>query len=166
MLKNLLVKHNGGVTGRFHTVSVINRQSVGEHTYGVLCVLHTIWPTASPQLMWSCIFHDTMEQFVGDLPATTKWRWPKISELHGSAEAFLLEGYSLNHQLTIGEKEVLKWCDMAELVLYSLREYRMGNREMLKIADRGLSYLSKLVPPTVRAGRLLKELSINIGLER
>lgn len=126
---------------RMHTMPTRYQQSVGEHTFGVLSIVLTIHPNATPQLLRATLYHDIPEAVTGDVPATAKWRWPDMETALRGAEEWMRREFELSEELPSLERKVLKFADMMELLLFSLEEADAGDRKMVVIARNCITAL-------------------------
>jgi 5'-deoxynucleotidase YfbR-like HD superfamily hydrolase len=144
-MDQLLMKRRGGDVKRFHTETMLREHLVSSHSFGVaLCALH-IWPAATVDLIKACLYHDLEEQEVGDMPATTKWRYPELADKLKDIEAEVTKEMGLAVHLSDYEKEILKAADMGDLILACLEEFALGNKPALVIAKRGITYLDEIL---------------------
>lgn len=140
-MKNLLSIFKGGYVKRYHTVDMIKEQSVASHSWGVAVILCQMIKNPSPQLLKAALYHDVAEHVIGDMPATTKWRFEELSKAMSKAEQEIEHELGLDVKLDDTEKAYLKFADMAELIITCVREYNLGNRDAAEIVRRGLTYL-------------------------
>lgn len=137
----------GGAVKRYHTVTMIQEQTVAAHSWGVACVLLDVLTYPSAELLKAALYHDVAESMVGDCPATTKWRYPDLARELNKAEDEVESLLGVSCLLSDTEKQCLKFADMADLVLHCLKDYRLGNRDSLEIVNRGLAYLEDRIWP-------------------
>ena len=96
---------------RYHTEPVVHRQSVGEHTYGVLWMLCLI-TDPSKELMKAGLMHDTAEYVAGDVPSPAK-RHVTIKEAFDKVEEEVLAQLAWRlPDLTDEEERLLKLADL------------------------------------------------------
>lgn len=144
-MKRILQLRSGGNVKRFHTVTMHREHLVASHSWGVAAVLLDIDPSASRDVLVAALYHDVAESVTGDVPATTKWRYPKLSEILNEAEKEIEKELGIHVVLEQYERDRLKFADMVDLILSCLEEYSLGNREALVIAHRGVTYLESKV---------------------
>lgn len=161
MLGNLKRWRAGSHVTRFHTVRTIRQQTVGEHSHGVALLVIAVYPEASANLLKAALCHDLAEAFTGDTPATAKWASPQLTEALEALERQFIRDYGLHHELSELEAKVLKWADMAELVLYGMEEYLMGNRYAAEFINNGISYLTSMGEVTERSALLLNKIKLD-----
>ena len=133
----------GGDVKRFHTVTMLREHLVSSHSWGVATLLLDIDPNISKELLVAALYHDVAESVTGDVPATTKWRYPAIAELLNNAELEVETDLGIRSDLRQQEKDTLKFADMLDLVLACVEEFNLGNRGAGVVALRGLSYLKE-----------------------
>lgn len=143
---------------RMHTLPTLYRQSVGEHTFGVLAILLTIVESPSAELMRAALYHDASEGLLGDTPAPMKWRYPNIEQALKQAEALIDDRFDIACHITDEEFKVLKYCDLMELTLFCIEEAMDGNRKMYGVGMRALRAIKErdLVSVTTRATELFE----------
>lgn len=121
---------------RFHTCVMNYRQSVGEHTFGVLCILLEVFPEAGPQLIRAVLYHDAAEAEVGDIPSPALGEYSLLRDGNAIAESIVMGRADLHTTITESEKRLLKFCDRMECMIFGLEEWYRGNRFGLTIAER------------------------------
>jgi 5'-deoxynucleotidase YfbR-like HD superfamily hydrolase len=136
--KRLKLLRNAARVLRCHNARSQHPQTVGEHTFGVLAVLRTVYPEASARLWEAALFHDVPEAVTGDVPAPTKHRFKLLEEALRGVEASVRDEYELEVHITAIEKGVLKYCDYMELALFAIEECDSGNRHMASMARNAL----------------------------
>jgi 5'-deoxynucleotidase YfbR-like HD superfamily hydrolase len=110
--------------------------------------------------MQYALTHDLAESTTGDVPAPTKWR---NSNLDGCLQVLeeqfnrVYHLYQLN-DLTEKERNIVKWADMLELVLYCEREVLRGNTFARPILDSGKLWIESRNAPTSEAQELYEDL--------
>jgi 5'-deoxynucleotidase len=136
---------NAGYVRRYHTVQTIGHQTVAEHSFNVAMILLDLTNgKAHADLLKAALYHDLPEVFTGDIPATAKWASPTLVNSLKLLEDVFDEHHDLRVNLSEDDKRLLKFADMVELVMYSLDQLRLGNRNMLDIAERGVCYLEEM----------------------
>lgn len=131
----------GGDVKRFHTVTMLQDNLVASHSWGVATLIFDVFPSASVELVKAALYHDVAEHVTGDISAPTKWRYPKLSEALVVVEQETEKELGIEVCLSDEEASILKFCDMADLILVCVKEYRLGNTDALEIVRRGLTYL-------------------------
>lgn len=134
---------NGGNTARFHTVSTIRRNTVGQHSYGVamLCFLLT-QGNPSKQLLMAALTHDIAEQWTGDIPAPAK-RALGIRAEFGRIEDEVLGKLALSFPTDANDTIVLKLADAMDGMLFCINERRLGNTHVEAAFDNFSSYVKE-----------------------
>ena len=135
----------GGETLRFHTCMVLRPDTVGQHSYGVACVMMHVLPTAGAHLLRACLKHDMAEAHTGDLPAPSK-RALGIREQFAAYEDDYLKAVGIEAEtLTDWEQWLLKFCDSTDGLRVTIRERAMGN-QMIEAAHANFSsYVRELL---------------------
>ena len=146
-LTKLHARLKGGHVVRYHTRPELgDGQNVAAHTWRAIVILQTLYPDASKNCILHLLYHDVAEAEVGDVPATTKWNYPKINELMVKAE----RSYELSigvgdiiHKITEEDKQMCDIVDKLELVLHCYRLMQQGNGMAEEVFLRGVNYLNK-----------------------
>lgn len=139
---------NGGNSTRYHTMDVHNRQSIGDHSFGVafLCEIIT-GGKASKNLIMAALAHDLAEHIVGDIPAPAK-RALNLQEVYAEFEYQHLYDAGIGTyetDLYSFEKTVLKLSDCFEGLIFCIRERKLGNRNVEVATVNYTSYIRKLL---------------------
>lgn len=137
--KRLKLLRNAARVLRCHNARSLYQQSVGEHTFGVMAVLATVYPEAPARLWKAALFHDAAESVTGDVPAPTKHRFKSLEEALREVEDIVRVDYALEAPLNTHERCVLKYCDYMELALFAIEECDSGNRHMASMARNALN---------------------------
>lgn len=128
MLHNV---YESGRTLRYHANPQMARfgQTVADHSWGVAAIVLALHPKPSLELIKACIFHDSGERWVGDLPYPFKRMSPSFAVEHERLEhqAMSENGIPLS-VLTEDEKKWLKFGDRLEAYLYC----RIHNPELAR----------------------------------
>jgi len=157
MLDRISKLRDGGAVVRYHTLRTNRKQSVAEHSHGVAMLVLHVYPEAEVGVLKAALYHDLSEVVTGDIPATSKWLSPVLAHEENLLADVFRDKYGLRLDLTAFEKHLLKWCDMMELVLWTMEEYAMGNQFAGEVCQRGLTFLGQKDPPTREAKELLAE---------
>lgn len=146
-LTRIYKKFKGGHVVRYHTrPEIMDGQNVAAHTWRAMVVLHTLWPDASKNCLLHMMYHDVAEAETGDMPATTKWKYPELNQLMQQVES--------DYEMSIGVGEVIfkvsetekAYCDIAdklELVFHCYRLMQKGNTLARDVYLKGIEYLEK-----------------------
>jgi hypothetical protein len=157
MLQRILKLRDGGAVRRFHTLRTNRVQSVAEHSHGVAMLVLAVYPEAECSVLRAALYHDLPEVMTGDIPATSKWLSPALAREENLLAGIFREHHGLELALSGFEKDLLKWCDMMELVLWTMEEGTLGNDYAGEVTQRGLDFLVAREPPTAEARLLLDE---------
>jgi len=149
MLQTLEFILSGSEVKRYHTVTTLTTETVGHHSHGVAMLCLLLRPNSSKELLRAALCHDLAEHVTGDIPSPAK-RLYGIGEQVSELEKTLLMRANLpNDLLTDDEARTLKLADIAQGALYCLREVELGNRRMLEICARYMSYYDALGLQTI-----------------
>lgn len=145
--QRLKALRSAGRVLRAHTIPLIHRQTVGEHTFGVMAILSEIAPDdeeMSVELLMAALHHDAPEFFTGDVPATAKWNHIALEEGLRRAEENIIKSYGF-FKLPEGSREarLVKYADCMELAMFSLEEMQMGNWYAKKMAFNAIEAIKR-----------------------
>lgn len=161
-VKLLLNRLQGGVVQRYHTApSVGGGQNVAAHTWRAMVILHTLWPDTSKEALLYMLYHDVAESQLGDLPATTKWKFDDLHNHYMDAEYEVekdLEVSDFTCQSDVVVTRRVKMADLLELVLHAKQQFDNGNREAWEVYRNGVNYLLKYFKGTEDFGPVLEVL--------
>ncbi len=151
---NIQELRDAGAVKRYHTVPTLRTQNIAEHSWNIACLVLEIDPEASAELLAAAMFHDVGELYTGDIPANFKWEYPLITKNLCEAEDMFRDKMAPAHALSGMERDILKFADTAECVLWCIEEAQMGNRTIKNVLERALAHLEKLPAPTIAADTL------------
>jgi len=123
---------HGGKVDRAHTIPIIQRYNVAEHSFNAMvlsrCICEELDRPFAGVLNY-LLFHDVAEVHTGDIPAPIKKVLPGIYEI----EQDWMDEHSPQFSTAVfpEEKELASLCDTLELLLFCLEESRLGNRHPL-----------------------------------
>lgn len=121
-----------GWTARLHAFPTLKDQSTGQHTWGILLLLHEIFPNRTSQsLVKHILYHDVPEYALGDMPRTAKNFSPDLYSLYNCISDEIqvtLMGHEF--ELTDVEKAIFSYLDAFEFLVFCHREAKMGNTFM------------------------------------
>lgn len=121
-----------GKVERCHAIPTQGSYTVGQHSYDALGLLLCLYPgEPSITLVKAMLWHDSTEQWLGDLPSPTKMQIEGIRELYEGMENELLEKVlrvPTSDALTEEENKWLRACDLLELYLFCQDQEMVGNQ--------------------------------------
>jgi 5'-deoxynucleotidase YfbR-like HD superfamily hydrolase len=127
---------------RCHTTPTIHLQSVGEHTFGALNILYTIHHCPSYQLIRALLWHDVPEAITGDIPGPAKT--PALKSVLSDIEDQIEKDYELYPgDLTPMERQLLLYCDLMDLAMFSAEEADIGNIAAAVLMRRALAVIER-----------------------
>ena len=135
----------GAEVVRYHTVTTLQRETVGHHSHGVACLVLLLEPEASRQLIKAALYHDLAEQYTGDTPSPVKRECGIGEQIDQLERRFMVEAGVIYPELTPEETRTLKLADIAHGALFCLREMSLGNRRMRAVYNRYISYAHQMV---------------------
>lgn len=123
---------------RFHTLPLINKENVAAHTFGVLTLVN-LFSNEKPsiELVKATLYHDVAECYVGDIPAFSKLH---LGGVYETEHAFNVE-FGLVERISDEEHRLLKCADIADLILFCVEEFTMGNKGIQPVLDNGVRIL-------------------------
>lgn len=137
----------GGLVERFHTWPRIQHQNTGEHSWQAMRIYYMIWGPLPPQVSTYFIWHDAGEVRAGDIPYHTKKSDPHVEAVLESIEADTVQGMggpsNIYGELTSTELTRCKFCDMMDIVEWSIVELAFGNRFALAMFENAYESISK-----------------------
>lgn len=145
MRKSLDFLTAGAEVVRYHTVTTLQRETVGHHSHGVACIVLLLDPEAPRPLMLAALFHDLAEQHTGDIPSPAKREYGIGEQVDKLERRLMTEAGIVFPELSSQDVRTLKLADIAHGALFCLREMSLGNRRMRKIYDRYLSYAHQML---------------------
>ena len=129
---------------RYHAAPVDRKQTVAEHTWGVLAILYEI-TDPSPALIEAAIFHDIAEVYTGDVPAPVKKASKQVKQIFDDLEEDALAEMEVSlPKLTREEQRYLKIADCLEGLHYCNSRIQAGDLGAVPVRDRYIVYLHKM----------------------
>lgn len=137
----------GGDVGRYHTMPYLGTQSVADHTWRVMTIIHTLWPHCSKELLITALYHDVAEATIGDMPKTAKWNHPELAQALAKVEKLENERLSLPDGSFLSGKEHLQFkiADMLECAIYCYWQIIQGNLRAREIFSRASAWIKSQV---------------------
>jgi 5'-deoxynucleotidase YfbR-like HD superfamily hydrolase len=142
-----------GAIKRWHVAHTIKEQDLAAHSWGVAMICAHIEPK-NYKLMMAALVHDLSESETGDIPYQVKKIHVKLAKEAKEVEGLFNRYHGLEFNLTEYEEHCLKWADMFELYLFTLREMGMGNQYMLQVHNRAVEALNHMTAPNETARML------------
>lgn len=164
-LQHITMLREASAVKRWHTARTQKNQTLAEHSYGVAVLVQVLDPQCRKEVLLAAMWHDLPEYITGDTPAHAKRRAPQLAVVLEEMERHCGPLY-LDAGLTVYEEHLLKFCDLMELILWSLEEVLMGNTYALQPAKLGVEWLNDTIgnwkgmgPGHVAAATLLAQVS-------
>lgn len=128
----------GGLTERAHIVPHQGSYNVAQHSWGVAMLMLQLWPEDFPRLAAYCICHDVPEAWIGDVPAHTKARSPRLTEELAQMEVEICSRLQIpdEHELHSDDLAKLKACDALELYLWAQEQVLLANHHAGEIIHK------------------------------
>lgn len=129
MYEHVAFRFDASWVKRFHAKHTIITETLGQHSHTVAMIVQQVFPQCSKRAILAALEHDLPEFITGDVPAPAKWASPQLDEaLSGiEREVILKHGLFSCEELDAPERALLKWADMAALVMFCMQEVRLGN---------------------------------------
>jgi 5'-deoxynucleotidase YfbR-like HD superfamily hydrolase len=129
---------------RWHTVAGVNHQTIAHHSWGVALLCQHFDPRCSKALILAALLHDCAELVTGDIPATAKWRDPKLKHILEKIESEVEVAWGINSNVNLSppELKLLKLCDWFEGMNYCIEQYHLGSSRALHIFDNWVEYIN------------------------
>lgn len=129
---------------RWHTARTHREQTLAEHSYGVAVLAQQLDPQCRKEVILAALWHDLPEYITGDTPAHAKRRAPQLAVVLEEMERACAPLYQ-DFNLTVYEEHLLKYCDLMELIMWSLEEVMLGNTYALDPAKKGVEWLQETI---------------------
>ena len=123
----------GGLVKRYHTIPTIGNQNNAEHQWFTAIIVNHVYPQASKNLILAALTHDSCEALTGDIPSNAKREYRLLKVELDKIESYLKRQHSFNYNLTDDETNILKAADTLEMMLYCVRQEKLGNQELKKV---------------------------------
>lgn len=156
-MKNFQALYDAGAVQRWHTWPTIKSQNLAEHSWGVAMTILKIWPEATVEFIEAALTHDLHEVEAGDIPYPFKKNNEVVRDAYEDQEEDFQERHELASPTSELQLKILKWADMYELLLYTTREFQMGNQKMAKTMNVARDALIEMGHPTPQARALFEE---------
>ena len=154
----IVTARRGAQVRRYHTSLTSHDNTVGYHSYGVAVLVDVLCEgKPSLALLRAALYHDTAEQWTGDLPAPVKARKELRNELAIMEDSFANTwGLPLDEDLTPEERTILSWADLLDLMFYCYEERCRGNTSLNNIFRRAGKWLEGRVAHHDRGAEVLR----------
>lgn len=129
---------DGTMVKRFHTMPMVQENTVGQHSHGVAMLCWLIAGAPSATLLMAALSHDLAEQYVGDVPSPSK-KALGVGKALGDIEDSLLATVGMSFEVSEEEAIILKLADCFDGMLTCARERMLGNRSKM-VAHAYMAY--------------------------
>lgn len=128
--EKVAMKREAGAVTRWHTLPHHGVDTVANHSWNATMLLLELYPTASRRLIVYMLNHDVIERWIGDIPASSKGMFPKISAGVIEAEVELRYRFNLpeTDELEEDERHWARAIDALESVIWCHEQIMMGNQ--------------------------------------
>lgn len=170
---NINTIYNSGAVRRFHTLADYSgapTQTVADHSWGVVLFCIELYDRMVSRgtvlgpltnILRAAAYHDVEEQFTGDIPSPTKWRFPVLRDAVDEVERGVRGELGLEWvyaALSDKERGILKWADSLELYAHCVRRERDGARAYGDVAENIRRHMLTSLPQYPEALELLNDL--------
>lgn len=135
----------GSEVVRYHTVTTLQRETVGHHSHGVACLVALLNPEASRELLLAALWHDLAEHQTGDIPSPAKREYGIGDQVDKLERRLMIEAGVAYPELSAADSRVLKLADIAHGALFCVREMSLGNQRMRAVYNRYMSYAAQML---------------------
>lgn len=135
----------GADVKRYHTANTLLTETVGHHSHGVAMLCLVLDPIASRMLLLAALMHDLSEHQTGDIPSPAKREYGIGGKVEELERRLMRDAGLYRYELSERDERTLKLADIAQGALFCSREYAMGNRSILRIFDRYISYAEQMI---------------------
>lgn len=130
----------GSEVVRYHTVRTLTSETVGHHSHGVAMICAFLsGGNPRSELLMAALVHDLAEHVLGDIPAPSKRAFAIGSQV-SALEDKLVYGVDLKVDLSAEDARILKLADIAQGMLFCVREMELGNSSIRVVYHRYKSY--------------------------
>jgi 5'-deoxynucleotidase YfbR-like HD superfamily hydrolase len=135
----------GGEVRRCHGTPHHGEYSNAKHQWGCLTLLLLLHPCPSLTLVKAVAWHDVAERWVGDIPATAKWRHEGLRLGSHEAEDEINTDLGIPGEdlLRPEERVWLKAVDIMDLFLWCKEQLALGNRGVGVITENCRRYIEQ-----------------------
>ena len=169
------IRSAGRVT-RYHTKTMVQQQTVAEHTFNVLRIWLELYGPPSSAVSTYIILHDIGEEASGDGPHYAKRDYPELKEIMDKIEEDHVENLlrecchpdndlSLRPHISGWERDMVKLCDLIEMAEFAFDDFCLGNRTSYEVFENVEKEFFKIIdgrdhPQIKRAWDRLNTISI------
>ena len=148
--KTLAFICTGERTKRFHTKDTIKTNTVAEHSFSVIWLIHQLTKgKASNNLIMAGASHDLAEHVTGDMPGHTKRALGELGARLTELEESLLLDHDMFFPISNEEQRILSMADYMSGMLFCCIERSLGNKTLDKVYATWHSYVMQLTPTGV-----------------
>ena len=135
------IARSGRVT-RYHNTPMVTRQTIADHTWGVMVCLNWLLDDQVPaHMLKAAMYHDVPEIVTGDVPAPAKADNSHLKDALTIIEERVKADLNIHIDLTEWEEAVISMADTMELMMHCKKEMAMGNKHAHKVFNKGMDYL-------------------------
>lgn len=156
---------------RFHTLRLLQDETVGEHSFRCALFADYIYTQItgkkSENVLRYMLLHDIPECDMGDVPFNTKDRDDDLSDaLYQYEEEWIVNNVPFTSYIKLMnesgmsslESTVCHYVDRYDAVLKLIEEYKLGNSKVVPLIEKGFFQLDKLENDTLDLGILTSDL--------
>lgn len=143
-IEKIKAAREGADVTRFHSSRTVRSQSVGLHSFNMLCMLRILYPGEPPiELVWAILEHDVPERWIGDSPAPAKWWGIFNKEVEFNTDVTITEAIFGSFSRYTENAERMRWLhglDILECICEARDELALGNSHISKLYSRALAH--------------------------
>lgn len=135
------IARSGRVT-RYHNTPMVTRQTIADHTWGVMVCLNWLLDDKVPaHMLKAAMYHDVPEIVTGDVPAPAKADNSMLKDVLTLIENQVKTDLDIHVHTSEWEAAVISMADTMELMMHCKKEMAMGNKHAHKVFNKGMDYL-------------------------
>jgi len=146
---------------RYSTFPMIHRESVAEHSYFVCLLSYNMAEDINSQggdvnlerVMRLAIVHDLDEALTGDFPRPFKHssvpllaaiqKQTKVAMENELPPTWIMADWNESQKYGTAENSIVKFCDLWSVVIYAVREAKLGNQHATEILERAPTWFKE-----------------------
>ena len=148
----------GVQTRRFHTVPMIQQETVGHHSALVAGMLHLIFPECSKAVLVHATFHDIAECETGDIPSPSKRLFVDRARMDDAEDTVMGNSGLFLPELKPEERKQLKVADILAGMATCLYERQLGNRHTRTAFSNFSLYYDEIGPHAITADAVYNQI--------
>lgn len=161
----LRLREAGAVT-RWHTAPLANKETVGNHSFGVAMLVILLVENPSANLIKAALVHDMAERWVGDMPSPVKWTYPELYKEYCKGEDETLAQLQLDFPLTKEERSLVNQMDYLDAGLFGYERWLQGDSYGLHVFRRIHKKLASMEDLDPAVAKMISYIAENTSIHR